>query len=72
MEWLKEAVRLADKDEGYMTYLEKLKAVEPAFLALRESLTQWQRDVLEEYLIACEGMDMALARIAYGLGKKNG
>lgn len=48
----------------YQTCLAEVKRLEPAFLALRDSLPEDQRQVLEAYLSACEEMDHALLDIS--------
>ena len=60
MEWMKELLEFVQEDPEYQEKLEAVKQAEPAFLALREMLTEGQRQVLDEYLSACEELDHEL------------
>lgn len=65
-------VPMMDADPDYQRALQKLKKVEPEYLALSETLTPEQRDVLERYIAACEEVDDALIFLAYEDGRQNG
>ena len=65
-------VPMMDADPDYQQALQKLEEVEPEYLALLETLTPEQRDVLERYIAACEEVDDALLFLAYEDGRKNG
>ena len=65
-------VPMMDTDPDYQQALRKLEKVEPDYLALLETLTPEQRDVLERYIAACEEVDDALLFLAYEDGRKNG
>ena len=60
MEWMKELLEFVQEDPEYQEKLEAVKQTEPAFLALREMLTEEQRQVLDEYLSAWEELDHEL------------
>ena len=51
----------------YQEKLEEVKRLEPAFLALRDSLPEEQRQILESYLSACEELDHELLCTAVDL-----
>ena len=58
-------------DEHYQSCLEEVKRLEPEFLALRNSLSQQQQQILDSYLSACEEMDYALLPMAVEVGQSN-
>lgn len=57
-------MELAKLDRHYQNCLAEVQRLEPSFLALRDSLPEEQRQVLEHYLSACEELDHALAVLA--------
>ena len=62
-------VPIMEQDSDYQQALQKLKEVEPEYLALLETLSSQQRDVLERYIAACEAMDDPLIYLAYQIGR---
>ena len=70
MDWLKLASDRAATDETYAHYHCLALELEPDFLRLRSSLSEEDRNLLDQYLTACEEMDNALTRIAYALGRE--
>ena len=54
----------AKEDSYYQACLEEVKRWEPAYLALRDTLPEMQRRVVEEYVSACEELDHALLVLA--------
>ena len=66
-EWMEELTDAAREDPAYQACLAEAKRLEPAFLALRDSLSGPQRDILEGYLCACEEMDHALLSLTESL-----
>ena len=62
-------VPMMEQDSDYQQALQKLKEVEPEYLALLETLSSQQRDVLERYIAACEAMDDPLIYLAYQIGR---
>lgn len=64
MKWYEELMKTAKSDRYYQTYLEEVQRLEPVYLALRDSLPEMKRRVLEAYLSACEELDHALLLLA--------
>ena len=54
----------AKEDAHYQSCLEEVKRWEPAYIALRDSLPEMQRRVMEGYASACEELDHALLLLA--------
>ena len=65
-------VPMMDVDPDYQQALQNLQKVEPEYLALLETLSLEQRDVLERYIAACEELDDALLFLAYEDGRQVG
>lgn len=61
MEQLEELCR---KDSWYQQCLRKAEQLEPAFEQLRSSLDEGQREILDQYLMACEELDHARLLLA--------
>ena len=57
-------LELAKDDPHYQACLEEVKRLEPVYLALRDSLPEMQKKVMEEYISACEELDYALLALA--------
>ena len=57
-------LELAKEDPHYQACLEEVKRLEPVYLALRDSLPEMQKKVMEEYISACEELDHALVALA--------
>ena len=70
MNWMDELTEQAKMDMLYLQSLTRVKETEPAFLALRDSLPEEQRELLDQYIAACEELEHALAPIAYRMGKE--
>lgn len=68
--WYKELTELAKTDPACRDSLEKVKQLEPEFLALCRELSPRQRQTAEAYLSACEEMDHALTALAWMHGKQ--
>ena len=62
-------VLMMEQDPDYQQTLQRLQAAEVDYLALLETLTQENREVLERYIAACEAMDDPLIYLAYQIGK---
>ena len=60
----KNLMERAKEDPDYQACLEEVKRQEPVYLALRDTLPQMQRKVLETYISACEELDHALLLLA--------
>ena len=71
-DWMDELNRRADGDEWFQARLEDVKAREPAFLAIRDTLTEAQRDALDDYIGACEDLEHSRTLLAYELGREKG
>ena len=50
-------VELTQNDESYQQAQDRVKRLEPAFLAIRESLNPKQRQILDDYIAACEALE---------------
>ena len=57
-------LELAKEDPYYQACLEEVKRLEPVYLALRDSLPEMQKKVVEDYISACEELDHALLALA--------
>lgn len=62
-------VLMMEEDLDYQQALQRLQAAEVDYLALLETLTPENREVLERYIAACEAMDDPLIYLAYSLGE---
>ena len=54
-------------DPYYNTLLAKVRALEPEFLAVRDTLSREQQETLDRYISACEELEYSLCLIAYGM-----
>ena len=48
---------LADQDLQYQQALERVSTLEPAYLAIKGTLTPEQQQTLDDYITACEVLD---------------
>ena len=62
--WYEVLLERVKNDPQYQACLEEVKRLEPEFLALRDTLEENRRNVLDAYLSACEEMDHALLMAA--------
>ena len=62
-------IPMMEQNPDYQQALQKLKEIEPEYLALLETLSPQQRDVLERYIAACETADDPLLYLAYQIGR---
>ena len=62
--WLEELTVKAKNDPYYQHCLEEVRALEPLFLKIRDSLPEMQKKALDAYLSACEELDHALLHLA--------
>lgn len=62
-------VPMMEQDPDYQQALQQLKDIEPEYLALLETLSPQQRNVLERYIAATEAMDDPLIFMAYQIGR---
>ena len=60
----KNLMKLAKEDPHYQACLEEVKRLEPVYLALKDSLPEMQKKVMEDYISACEELDHALLALA--------
>ena len=70
-EWMEYLMERAKMDTQYQSCLEEVNRLEPAFLALRDSLSREQQQILDDYFSACEEMDHALLPLAMEAGQSN-
>lgn len=66
--WIHLVLRM-ELDPDYQQALQKLKDAEPAYLALLETMTPENREILERYIAASEALDDPLIFMAYQIGK---
>ena len=69
MDWMDELSEQARTDMWYLKCLAQVQAREQDFLAIRELLTEQQRQQLDDYIAACEELEHALTPIAYRMGR---
>ena len=62
--WYEALLEQAKNDSQYQSCLEELKRLEPEFLAWRDTLEENRRNILDDYLSACEELDHALLMVA--------
>ena len=62
-------VPMMAQDPDYQQALQRLKDAEADYLALVETMTPKEKEILERYIAACEAMDDPLIYLAYILGK---
>ena len=62
-------VPMMEQDPDYQQALQKLKETEPAYLALLETMTPENQEILERYIAACEALDDPLIFLAYQIGR---
>ncbi|MBE6941154.1 MAG: hypothetical protein E7455_02555 [Ruminococcaceae bacterium] len=66
--WIHLVLRM-ELDPDYQQALQNLKDAEPAYLALLETMTPENREILERYIAASEALDDPLIFMAYQIGK---
>ena len=66
--WVHLVLRM-EQDPDYQQALQRLKEAEPAYLALLETMTPENREILERYISACEALDDPLIFLAYQIGR---
>ena len=57
-------VDFAENDKQYQEALDRVKRLEPAFLAIRKSLSPEQQQTLDDYIAACEALDQCQTFLA--------
>ena len=62
-------VPMMEQDPDYQQALQKFKDVEPDYLALLETMTPENQEILERYIAACEALDNPLIFLAYQIGR---
>lgn len=62
--WVHLVLRM-EQDPDYQQALQRFKEAEPAYLALLETMTPENREVLERYIAAAEALDDPLIFLAY-------
>ena len=62
-------VPMMEQDADYQQALQRLKEAEPAYLALLETMTLENREILDRYIAACEALDDPLIFLAYQIGR---
>lgn len=64
-------VPMMEQDANYQQALRRLKEAEADYLALLETMLPQEREVLEQYISACEALDDPLIFLAYQIGLAN-
>ena len=54
----------------YLACLERLRQIEPEYVAFYEGLTPEEQALLDRYISICEEIDDMMCREAYELGKR--
>ena len=62
-------IPMMEQDPDYQQALQKMKEIEPKYLALLETMTAENQEILEQYIAACEDMDDPLIFLAYQIGR---
>ena len=62
-------VPVMEQDPEYQEALQQIKNAEPNYLALLETLSPKNQEVLERYIAACEAADDHLLYLAYQIGR---
>ena len=62
-------IPMMEQDPDYQQALQKMKEIEPKYLALLETMTAENQEILEQYITACENMDDPLIFLAYQIGR---
>ena len=62
-------VAITEKDAAYQEALSRVERLEPAFLAIRESLRPEQREILDDYIAACEALEQCEIYLAAKLSR---
>lgn len=70
--WVEELNKMCREDDRYQLWLAKVTELEPVYEQMRELLAQKQREVLDQYIIACEELDYTRQGLSYRLGKIHG
>ena len=65
-------VPMMEQDPDYQHALQKLKDAEPDYLAIWETMTPENQEILERYIAACEALDDPLIFLAYQIGRNIG
>ena len=71
MDWMNDLMALARCTPWYQECLENVKAAEPGFLAIRQTLSPAQQEQLDAYLSACEELDHCLTLLAYQVHRES-
>ena len=61
-------IPMMEHDANYQQALRRLKEAEADYLALLETMPLQEREVLEQYISACEALDDPLIFLAYQIG----
>ena len=70
MDWTKELIERAKTDILYQQMLAEVKTREIEFLNICQALSREQKQIIDDYIAACEELDHILAGIAYTLGRE--
>ena len=67
--WLDALEQMCREDDWYRQWLKKATELEPAYERIREKLNEADREILDQYIMACEEMDNTRQLLAYKLGR---
>lgn len=71
MEWMDEMLASLQQNRNYLSALDRLKELDEAYSALRETLDEQARELLDAYISACEEIDDILCTAAYNFGRRH-
>lgn len=70
--WEEELNQMCREDDRYQLGLASVEGWEAAYEQTRALLGEEQREILDQYVIACEELDHARQILAYQLGRIHG
>ena len=71
MEYMEALLKRVRSRADYRECLQKLNALEPEFVKLRDSLDETAQSILDKYIALCEEMDDIMCAVAYELGSQH-
>ena len=71
MAYMEELLMQIRSRADYRECLQKLEALEPEFVKLRDLLDEASQSILDNYIALCEEMDDIMCAVAYELGTQH-
>lgn len=65
---LPELAKLAQQDENYQRMLMENQKLETSYCDVIDSLSDSDREMIDEYIASCENLEYRLTQLAYELG----